>query len=62
MCGNIKLDLKLSDQIYHCNACVLTIDKGSQCGNKCPERWIDKDREEHSRSAACNPIRLSMRK
>ncbi|MHB1492191.1 MAG: RNA-guided endonuclease InsQ/TnpB family protein [Thermoplasmataceae archaeon] len=26
-CGNIKHDLKLSDRIYHCNACGLTIDR-----------------------------------
>ncbi|MCL6090116.1 MAG: transposase [Candidatus Thermoplasmatota archaeon] len=26
-CGNIKLNLKLSDRIYHCNACGLTIDR-----------------------------------
>ncbi|MCL4341409.1 MAG: transposase [Candidatus Thermoplasmatota archaeon] len=26
-CGNIKRDLKLSDRIYHCNACGLSIDR-----------------------------------
>ncbi|PMP73623.1 MAG: transposase [Aciduliprofundum sp.] len=26
-CGNIKHDLKLSDRIYHCNICGLTIDR-----------------------------------
>ena len=26
-CGNIKNDLKLSDRIYHCNVCGLTIDR-----------------------------------
>ena len=26
-CGNIKRDLKLSDRIYHCNVCGLTIDR-----------------------------------
>ncbi len=26
-CGNIKHDLKLSDRIYHCNACGLTMDR-----------------------------------
>ena len=26
-CGNIKHDLKLSDRIYHCNVCGLTIDR-----------------------------------
>ncbi len=26
-CGNIKHDLKLSDHIYHCNICDLTIDR-----------------------------------
>ena len=26
-CGNIKKDLKLSDRIYHCNVCGLTIDR-----------------------------------
>ena len=26
-CGNIMHDLKLSDRIYHCNACGLTIDR-----------------------------------
>ena len=26
-CGNIKHDLKLSDRIYHCNICDLTIDR-----------------------------------
>jgi putative transposase len=26
-CGNIKHDLKLSDRIYHCNICNLTIDR-----------------------------------
>jgi putative transposase len=26
-CGNIKHDLKLSDRIYHCNACGLTVDR-----------------------------------
>ena len=26
-CGNIKHDLKLSDRIYHCNACGLIIDR-----------------------------------
>ena len=26
-CGNIKHDLKLSDRIYHCNSCGLTIDR-----------------------------------
>ena len=26
-CGNMKKDLNLSDRIYHCNACNLTIDR-----------------------------------
>ena len=26
-CGNIKEDLELSDRIYHCNACGLTMDR-----------------------------------
>jgi len=26
-CGNIKRDLKLSDRIYHCDVCGLTIDR-----------------------------------
>ncbi|MEM0134771.1 MAG: transposase, partial [Thermoplasmatales archaeon] len=26
-CGNIKHDLKLSDRIYHCNACGLSMDR-----------------------------------
>ncbi|PYB68193.1 transposase [Thermoplasma sp. Kam2015] len=26
-CGNVKHDLKLSDRIYHCNVCGLTIDR-----------------------------------
>jgi transposase len=26
-CGNTKHDLKLSDRIYHCNICNLTIDR-----------------------------------
>jgi putative transposase len=26
-CGNIKHELKLSDRIYHCNVCSLTIDR-----------------------------------
>jgi putative transposase len=26
-CGNVKHDLKLSDRIYHCNACGLVIDR-----------------------------------
>ena len=26
-CGNMKHDLKLSDRIYHCNTCGLTIDR-----------------------------------
>ncbi len=26
-CGNIKHDLKLSDRIYHCDVCGLTIDR-----------------------------------
>ncbi len=26
-CGNIKHDLKLSDRIYHCNVCGLSIDR-----------------------------------
>ena len=26
-CGNIKHDMKLSDRIYHCDACGLTVDR-----------------------------------
>ena len=26
-CGNLKRDLKLSDRVYHCDACGLTIDR-----------------------------------
>lgn len=26
-CGNIKRNLKLSDRIYHCDCCGLTIDR-----------------------------------
>ncbi|MEM0134993.1 MAG: zinc ribbon domain-containing protein, partial [Thermoplasmatales archaeon] len=26
-CGNIKHNLKLSDRIYHCNACCLSMDR-----------------------------------
>ena len=26
-CGNIKHDLRLSDRIYHCNVCSLSIDR-----------------------------------
>lgn len=26
-CGNVKKDLKLSDRIYHCDCCGLTIDR-----------------------------------
>ena len=26
-CGNIKHDLRLSDRIYHCNVCGLSIDR-----------------------------------
>ena len=29
-CGNIKKDLKLSDRIYHCSVCGLTIDRDFQ--------------------------------
>jgi len=26
-CGNLKRDLKLSDRVYHCDACGLTTDR-----------------------------------
>jgi putative transposase len=33
VCGSIKHDLKLSDRIYHCDACGLTIDRDLNAAN-----------------------------
>ncbi|EQD59683.1 protein containing Transposase, IS605 OrfB, partial [mine drainage metagenome] len=46
-CGNIKHDLKLSDRIYHCNICDLTIDRDLNAAINVLNDGIDKDREGH---------------
>ncbi len=41
-CGNIKHDLKLSDRIYHCNACGLTMDRDLNAAINIRNRGIAK--------------------
>ena len=41
-CGNIKHDLKLSDRIYHCNACGLTMDRDENAAINIRNRGIAK--------------------
>ena len=44
-CGNIKKDLKLSDRIYHCNACGLTIDRDLNAAINIERRGMEKMKE-----------------
>ena len=41
-CGNIKEDLELSDRIYHCNACGLTMDRDENAAINIRNRGIAK--------------------
>ena len=41
-CGNIKEDLELSDRIYHCNACGLTMDRDLNAAINIRNRGIAK--------------------
>ena len=41
-CGNIKHDLELSDRIYHCNACGLTMDRDENAAINIRNRGIAK--------------------
>ena len=41
-CGNIKEELKLSDRIYHCNACGLTMDRDENAAINIRNRGIAK--------------------
>ncbi len=45
-CGNIKNDLKLSDRIYHCNMCGLTIDRDVNAAINIERKGMEKI-EEH---------------
>ena len=44
-CGNIKKDLKLSDRIYQCNACGLTIDRDLNAAINIERRGMEKMKE-----------------
>ena len=44
-CGNMKKDLKLSDRIYHCNACGLTIDRDLNAAINIERRGMEKMKE-----------------
>ncbi|MGC8506348.1 MAG: RNA-guided endonuclease InsQ/TnpB family protein [Thermoplasmata archaeon] len=44
-CGNIKHDLKLSDRIYHCNSCSLTIDRDVNAAINIERKGMDKIKE-----------------
>ena len=44
-CGNIKHDLKLSDRIYHCNVCGLSIDRDVNAAINIERKGMEKMRK-----------------